>query len=109
MLGLQVYVLFFPKNVRMSNYKIIYVPTGISNIVRNPSGAIRDISRLFEDADIHLRSSSFCTAGSTHARRIPPYNHKLHLFLLCAYEVGPRIFLLGYSFRDTHGVYEQIQ
>ena len=82
MLGFQVYVLFFPENVRLSDYKIIYVPTGISNIVRNPSGAIRDISRLFQDGNIHLRLSSFCPAGSTHTRRIPPYNHKLHMFFL---------------------------
>jgi hypothetical protein len=82
MLGFQVYVLFFPKNVRLSDYKITYVPTGISNIVGNPSGAIRDISRLFEDGNIHLGFSSFCPTGSTHTRRIPTYNHELHLFLL---------------------------
>jgi hypothetical protein len=82
MLGFQVYVLFFPENVRLSDYKIIYVPTGISNVVGNPSGAIRDISRLFQDGDIHLRLSSFCPAGSTHTRRIPTYNHKFHFFLL---------------------------
>jgi hypothetical protein len=110
MLGFQVYVLFFPENVRLSDYKIIYVPTGISNIVRNPSGAIRDISRLFEDSNIHLRLSSFCPAGSTHTRRIPTYNHKLHMFfLLFGKWVGSWISLLGYPFLDPRGVYDQIQ
>ena len=84
MLGFQVNALFFPENMRLPYYEIIYVPTGISNIVRNPSGAIRDVSRLLEDGNIHVRLFSFCPAGSTHTRRIPTYNHKLHLFLLSA-------------------------
>jgi hypothetical protein len=70
MFGSQVYVLSFPENMGRSYYKIIYVPTGISNIVRNPSGTVRDVSRLFEDGNLHLRLFSFCPAGSTHARRI---------------------------------------
>lgn len=80
--GFQVYALFFPKNVRLPDYKIINVPTGISNIVRNPSGAIRDISRLFEDGKVNFSLSSFCPAGGTHTRRIPTYNYKLHMFFL---------------------------
>ena len=47
MFGSQVYVLFFPENMGLSYYKIIYVPTGISNIVGNASGAVRDVFRLF--------------------------------------------------------------
>jgi hypothetical protein len=82
MLGFQVYVLLFSENVGLPDYKIIYVPTGISNIVGNSSGAIRDISCLFEDGHLHLRSSSFCPTASTHTCRIPTYNYKLHFFLL---------------------------
>jgi hypothetical protein len=82
MLGFQVNTLFFPENVRLPYYKIIYVPTGISNIVGNPSGAIRDVSRLLQDGNFHLRLFSLCPAGSTHTRRIPTYNHKLHMFFL---------------------------
>ncbi len=47
MLGSQVYALFFSENVRLSYYKIVYVPTGISNVIGNPSGTVRDVSRLF--------------------------------------------------------------
>ena len=82
MFGSQVYVLFFPENMGLSYYKIIYVPTGISNIVGNASGTVGDVSRLFEDSNLHLRLVSFCTAGSAHTRRIPTYNHKLHMFFL---------------------------
>jgi hypothetical protein len=49
MFGPQVNALFFPKDMGLSNYKIIDLPTGISNIVRNPSGAVRDVSRLLQD------------------------------------------------------------
>ena len=70
MFGSQVYALFFPKNMGLSYYEIIYVPTGISNIVGNTSGAVRDVARLFEDGNLHVGLFSFCPAGSTHARRI---------------------------------------
>ena len=52
MFGSEVYVLFFPEDMGVSDYKIVYIPTGIRNIIRNPSGTVGDVPCLFEDSDV---------------------------------------------------------
>jgi len=81
--------------VGLSNDQIIYVPTGISNIVWNPSGTKRNVQSLFEDGDLHFRILPLCPTGRAHACGVPADNHKLHIFLLSSLVQGSELARLG--------------
>jgi hypothetical protein len=74
----QINPLLFPENFRLSNNKIIWIPTGIGNIVRDPSGAIGNVPCTLQDNDVQIGPVSLCAAGRTHARRISSNDHKSH-------------------------------
>lgn len=78
----EVYPLFLPEDLGMPDDEIFYVPTGIGNIIRNPSGTVRNIPGLLKDRDIHMGLISLGTAGSAHARGITAYDDEFHGFLL---------------------------
>ena len=78
----KVYLLFFPEDLGMPDDEIFHVPTGIGNIIRNPSGTVRDIPGLLKDRDIHTGLISLGTAGSAHARGITAYDNEFHGSLL---------------------------
>jgi hypothetical protein len=70
--------LLFPEDLGLSDNKIIDVPTGISNIVRDASGAVGDVPCLFENDDLQIGLVPLRTACGTHAGRIPTNNDEFH-------------------------------
>ena len=75
----QINSLFIPEDLGLPDDKIIDVPTGIGNIVRNSSGAIGDISTLFQNDHFQFRHLPLCSTGRTHSGCIATYDDKSHM------------------------------
>ena len=74
----KVYTLLFPEYVRPPDNQIFYVPTGISNVVGDASGAVGNIFALLEDNDLHVRPVSFGAAGCAHSRSVSSDDDEFH-------------------------------
>jgi hypothetical protein len=74
----QINPLLFPENLRLPDNKIIWIPTGIGNIIRDPSGAVGNVPCTLQDDNVQIRLVSLRATGRTHARRISPDDHESH-------------------------------
>jgi hypothetical protein len=73
----QIDALFFPENLRPSDYQIFDSPPGIGNIIGQVSGTVRHIPGLFKNRYLQVRHGALCPAGSAHAGRIAADDHKV--------------------------------
>jgi hypothetical protein len=81
MTGQQVDALFLTENVGLSNYQVLDTPPGIADVIRDASGAVRNIRGFFDNGHLHVGSVAFGPAGGTHAGRISADDDKVHKML----------------------------
>jgi hypothetical protein len=74
----QINPLLFSENLRLPHNKIIRIPTGIGNIVWDPSGAVGNVPCTLQHNNLQIRLVSLRATGSAHARRISANDHKSH-------------------------------
>ena len=77
-IGEQIDALLITKDFSLANNQVFDTPPGIGNIIRDTSGAVRNVFGFLKDRYLHVRHFAFGLAGGTHAGRIAADDDKFH-------------------------------